>query len=92
MKTIPPLYLQLRREYFIEILAGRKTIEYRDKTDFYARKLFAREWDRVRFRNGYHNPAPEMIVALRFIDDSDPDAYELHLGKILWTQHIDLLR
>ena len=61
-----PLYLQLRRGFFLAVLAGEKRIEYRDASPHYDRML-SRPYDAVRFRNGYSPRAPEMVVAVRRI-------------------------
>jgi hypothetical protein len=41
-KPIAILHLNLHREYFAEIVAGTKRIEYRDRTDCWARRLEGR--------------------------------------------------
>ncbi len=51
MKTI--LHLNLKKEYFEEIKSGKKTLEYRLKTDFWKKRLLNREYDQVHFKCGY---------------------------------------
>ena len=47
------LHLNLYRKYFDAIVNGTKTIEYRDKTDYWKKRIEGREYDIIKFRNGY---------------------------------------
>jgi len=76
------LSLNLHREFFCAVLDGSKTIEYRDRTEFWAKRLTGKSFTHVRFRNGYLKNAPEVIVALKKIVE-DQDCFEIHLGKIV---------
>lgn len=80
------LYLVLAKEWFNEILQGRKTEEYRGFTDHNIRRLgiskngeFAgcRQYDTVKFQLGYTKDAPQMIVEVKEIllevDDENAD-------------------
>jgi hypothetical protein len=58
------LHLTLHRQFFVEIAAGTKPIEYRDQTPYWKRRLEGREYDAILFRNGYSSNAPEMLVEL----------------------------
>lgn len=76
------LSLNLHRKYFDQIIAGEKPYEFRDRTDYWKTRLEGREYDVIRFRNGYLPNAPEMLVeflgcAKRRI------CYAIKLGKIL---------
>ena len=59
------LHLNLHREYFAKIAAGMKRIEYRERTDYWRRRLEGRQYDMITFRNGYATKAPEMQVEYR---------------------------
>ena len=79
MKKI--LHLNLYRKYFDAIVNGTKTIEYRDKTDYWKRRIEDKEYDIIKFRNGYAKDAPTMLVEYNGYDITD--RYEIKLGKIL---------
>ena len=79
MKKI--LHLNLYRKYFDAIADGTKTTEYRDKTDYWKKRIEGREYDIIKFRNGYAKDAPTMLVEYNGYDITD--RYEIKLGKIL---------
>ena len=78
MKKI--LHLNLYRKYFDAIADGTKTTEYRDKTDYWKRRIEGKEYDIIKFRNGYAKDAPTMLVEYTGYDITD--RYEIKLGKI----------
>ena len=78
MKKI--LHLNLYRKYFDDIADGTKTTEYRDKTDYWKRRIEGRKYDIIKFRNGYAKDAPTMLVEYNGYDITD--RYEIKLGKI----------
>jgi hypothetical protein len=53
------LYLNLHREFFVAIAAGRKRIEYRKQSPYWRKRLEDRKYDAISFRNGYANNAPD---------------------------------
>src|SRR5207302_6276847 len=59
------LHLNLRREYFAQIAAKTKHVEYRKRTPYWRKRLEGRKYDVIKFRNGYATRAPEMIVQFR---------------------------
>ena len=75
------LHLNLFRKYFDEIAEGTKTIEYRDKTDYWKKRIENREYDVIQFRNGYNKNAPTMLVEYEGYNVGEE--YELKLGKII---------
>jgi hypothetical protein len=77
------LYLILKKDPFDRILDGIKTIEYRDKTDYWKVRLENKEWDHVHFRNGYRKDARQMLIEYKGMDITD--RYEIKLGSILYT-------
>ena len=78
------LHLNLYRKYFDAIVNGTKTIEYRDKTDYWKKRIEGREYDIIKFRNGYAKDAPVMLVEYKgFWVSSDFEEYEIKLGKII---------
>ena len=78
MKKI--LHLNLYRKYFDAIADGTKTTEYRNKTDYWKRRIEGKEYDIIKFRNGYAKDAPTMLVEYNGYDITD--RYEIKLGKI----------
>ena len=78
MKKI--LHLNLYRKYFDAIADGTKTTEYRDKTDYWKRRIEGRKYDIIKFRNGYAKDAPTMLV--EYLGYDVTDRYEIKLGKI----------
>ena len=73
-------HLNLYRKYFDAIANGTKTIEYRDKTDYWKKRIEGREYDIIKFRNGYAKDAPTMIV--EYGGYNIGEEYELKLGKV----------
>jgi hypothetical protein len=83
MKT---LNLTLKKQWFDEISAGTKKIEYRDIKPFWTARLKQpdgefKRFDCVRFRNGCRKDAPEIVV--KFIKIIEKKFYEIHLGNIV---------
>ena len=56
MKT---LHLILKRRWFDLVAAGVKSVEYREVTPYW-RKRLRKTFDVVHFRNGYHRDAPQV--------------------------------
>ena len=83
------LHLNLYRKYFDQIAEGTKTIEYRDKTDYWKKRLENREYDVIKFRNGYAKNAPTMLVEYVGLNVGNPFSYEIQLGKVLEVQYND---
>lgn len=80
------LQLNLHRRFFDEIAAGEKTTEWRDRTDYWARRLEGRDYDQINFRNGYAADAPEMVVeyrGVRKVTRGGEPQYAISLGRIL---------
>ena len=79
-ESVKILHLNLYRKYFDAIADGTKTIEYRDKTDYWKKRIEGREYDIIKFRNGYATDAPTMLV--EYLGYDVTDRYEIKLGKI----------
>ena len=83
------LHLNLYRKYFDAILKGEKTIEYRDITPYWSKRLEGRHYDVIQFRNGYAKVAPVMIVEYKgMITDDLYGKYAIQLGKILESKNV----
>ena len=81
------LHLNLYRKYFDAILNGTKTIEYRDITPYWSRRLEGRHYDVIQFRNGYAKIAPVMIEEHKSMDVYN-GRYAIQLGKILESNNV----
>ncbi len=83
------LHLNLYRKYFDQILKGEKTIEYRDITPYWSKRLEGRYYDVIQFRNGYAKDAPIMIVEYKgIVVDDLYGTYAIKLGNVLETKNI----
>ena len=83
IKNMKILHLNLFRKYFDQIADGTKTIEYRDRTDYWKKRIEYREYDMIKFRNGYAKNAPTMLVEYKGWDVNEDGDFELYLGKIM---------
>ena len=79
-KSILPL--TLHRQFFDEIAIGKKTKEYRERKRYWKNRLEDRDYDLIRFRNGYAKDAPEMLVEFRGVRRSGR-VYVIKLGRVL---------
>ena len=89
MKKI--LHLNLYSKYFNQILKGEKTIEYREVTPYWSKRLEGRHYDVIKFKNGYRKDAPEMLVEFKgmgTITFQTTPTYAIELGKILETKNV----
>ncbi len=80
------LHLNLYREFFAEIAAGTKRIEYRKQTPYWKKRLEGHRYDVIHFRNGYATLAPEMVVefrGLRRYGKGRKAYYAILLGPVL---------
>lgn len=85
MKT-KVLQFNLHREFFAQIVAKTKRIEYRDQSPYWRKRLEGRKYDAIQFRNGYATNAPEMLVefrGLRRYGKGSKAYYAIQLGRIL---------
>ena len=89
MKRI--LHLNLYRKYFDAILNGEKTIEYREITPYWSKRLEGRHYDVIKFKNGYRKDAPEMLIEFKgmgVVTFQTTPTYAIELGKILETKNV----
>ena len=49
------LYLIVVKQVWDRIVSGEKTIEYRERTDYWDKRINARHYDYLRITNGYGN-------------------------------------
>ena len=81
------LHLNLYRKYFDAILKGEKTIEYRDFSPYWSKRLENRYYDVIQFRNGYAKVAPTMVVEYKGMGIDD-GRYAIELGSILESKNV----
>lgn len=80
------LHLNLHREFFAQIAAKTKRIEYRERTPYWQKRLEGREYAVIQFRNGYATKAPEMQVeflGVKKVQKWGAPHYAILLGRIL---------
>ena len=75
------LHLNLYRKYFDAIVNGTKVFEYRQKTDYWKKRIEGKEYNIIKFRNGYAKDAPTMLVEYKGMRMTDK--FEIQLGKVL---------
>ena len=80
------LKIVIMREWFDQIAARQKTIEYRQVTPFWTSRLFdkngkKRKYDRIEFINGYNKDARRMITGFEGFSKRK-DLYLIKVGKI----------
>lgn len=78
-------------DYFSQILRGEKTIEYRDLTEYYEKRLENKTFDTIHFNNGYGKNRPFIVAECKGITKTVCD-YEIEIGKILETGNLELLK
>ena len=88
------LHLTLMKKWFIDILEGKKKIEYREIKPYWTKRLFTANgtpiiYDHISFRNGYAKDAPTMNV--EFLGVKEKEKYEIILGNILETNNLENL-
>lgn len=82
------LHLTLMKNWFDEILAGTKTIEYREIKPYWTKRLVNAEgkpihYDLILFRNGYSKNCRKMKVEYAGLKKGKE--YEILLGKVVWS-------
>lgn len=89
---IKPLFLIMQSYWFDEIESGRKTEEYRDKTDFYKSRFLNKDrsfknYETAILQEGYHKNARRMVIEVKRIELDD--VFTVHLGNILERQNFE---
>jgi len=54
------LFMTIKRQYFDEILSGKKKEEYRMVKSHWVDKLIGKEYTHIIFQNGYNRNAPRL--------------------------------
>lgn len=79
----------IKRQWLREIVAGRKTIEYREIKPYWTKRLEGRRCPfLLRLINGMSNVAPEVTVRIdRIRANTRTGLYELHIGAVVDLQN-----
>lgn len=80
------LRLTIKREYFLLILSGQKTEEYRDRKPYYDNK-FQKKYTHIFFVNGYNKNSPTILKELLKIEKTKT-RYILYLGETISTSNL----
>jgi tetratricopeptide (TPR) repeat protein len=86
------LTANIHREFFVEIAAGRKKIEYREFSNYWFKRISNAGAPpfHLRLINGMQKNAPELSVVVdRVLLDFGEQQYELHLGEVLEVKNWD---
>jgi hypothetical protein len=93
-RTSPQLVMNIERKWFAEIVAKppRKTVEYRDLSDYWLRRLakVGKAPFELRLLNGMRQPVPEVIVLVtKVIKNRSAGQIEFHLGRVIKVKNWD---
>lgn len=59
------LNLTLKKKWFDMVSSGEKKEEYREMKPYWHMRLLNKDFDAVRFRNGYSKNAPEVLIEFK---------------------------
>ena len=88
------LHLVLKRKYFERIYNKTKTIEYRDLTPYWSRRLEGKNFTHIKFQLAYSKNPPTMLVEIldrNIVDYKDKKSYAFDLGKIIEVKNYERL-
>jgi hypothetical protein len=72
----------LHRKFFADIAAGPKKTEFRERKPYWKNRLEGRDYDVIKFRNGYAPNVPEMVVEFLGVRKAI-GKYAIKLGRVL---------
>ena len=97
MKNTSQLYLVLTKQWFTEILEGRKTEEFRNFSDFYINRLCelndkgeildTKKYDTLKFQMGYAKNAPQMVIEVLDIRIDVDEEVDFENGDLLTQEN-----
>lgn len=86
------LFMTIKKQYFIEILAGTKTEDFRIVKPYLVSKLVGKEYSHIIFKNGYSRNSPRLEaeyigyevrnIRHEFFGNEDVSVFVLKLGTI----------
>lgn len=87
------LHLTLKKTWFDMIASGEKREEYREMKPYWHKRLLGKQYDAIRFRNGYAPTSLAVTVELKGLSSGlgviewgapeEQEVYILRLGNIL---------
>jgi hypothetical protein len=86
------LHMTLKKKWFDMIQSGVKKEEYREMKKYWHTRLLNREYDVIRFKNGYNPDSPEFDIEFNGLESGlgiaewgapDYPVYIIKLGKVL---------
>ncbi len=85
------LYLIVFKDIMNRILSGDKTIEYRECTDYWKRRIVDTPYKRLRITNGYGNETRPYVL-LRYqgyeeVQYNGTPHYAIPINQELWIEH-----
>lgn len=82
----------IKRQFFKEIVAKRKLIEYREIKDYWQKRFAGIETPfLLRLINGMSKTAPEVTLEVfNIVENRETGDFELHLGRILEIKNWDI--
>jgi len=95
IKAKDTLYLIVVKEVWDRIVKGDKTIEYRERTDYWDKRINARHYDYLKITNGYGNKSRPYRVyqytgATRVMKDNE-QCYAIGINESLIIEKRDTL-
>ena len=81
------LKIVIKGEWFDQIVAKTKKIEYRRVTTFWTCRLYdkngrKRNYDRIEFINGYNTDARRLLTKFEGVEKKG-GIYNIHIGRII---------
>lgn len=88
--SLNTLYLIVYKDIMERIFNGEKTIEYRECTDYWKKRIVDKPYDLVRITNGYGNDTrPFVLLKYKGYDLMDYNGkphYAISIDKNLWCE------
>ena len=87
---IATLYLIVYRDIMDSIFSGEKTIEYRECTDYWKKRIVDKPYDLLKITNGYGNDTRPYIVmeykGYEVVERNGTPHYAIPINKDLWCE------
>ena len=84
------LYLIVIKEVWDRIVSGEKTIEYRECTDYWKKRIVDIPYNLIRITNGYGNDTrPYVLLKYKgysIVDYNGTPHYAIPINKSLWIE------
>ena len=91
------LFIIIKKQYFDEILSGKKTEEFRLVKPHWVKQIVGKEYTHIIFQNGYAANAPRLEAEYRgydvrnirhpFFGNDEVPVFALKLGAVYRTNH-----